>query len=149
MVLVSGESIGLSWSGNWFDRGYAFENYLATKLPADWRLPPRFKTFDFFGDGKAISAKTLNTNTLARIANPETVRYTVNGYINKMIDFTKYNRYSRELGKVVEVTRDGISSMELHLAISANTSPIHMQQIMRSVRYGADNAVKVILTKVK
>jgi hypothetical protein len=136
---ISGESIGLSWTGNWFERGYAFENYLATKLPADWRLSPGFKTFDFFGDGKAISAKTLDTNTLARIANPETVRYTVNGYINKMIDFTEYKH----------LHASDISLKELHLAIPANTSSIHMQQIARSIDYGNLNGVKIIITKVQ
>jgi hypothetical protein len=138
--VISGESIGLSWLGNWFDRGYAFENYLAT-LPefAPHRLPPRFKTFDFFGKGKAISVKTLDTNTLSRIANPELVRHQINGYINKMLDFTGHR----------EIRATDIVTKELHLAIPANTSAAHVQQIMHSVQYGIDNGIKVVITRVK
>jgi filamentous hemagglutinin len=140
--VISGKSIGMSWTGNWFERGYAFENYLGT-LPefAPHRLPPNFKTFDFFDRsiGKAISVKTLDTNTLARIANPETVQHQINGYINKMLDFSKYKH----------IKASDIISKELHLAVPANTSPIHMQQIMRSVEYGNLNRVKVLVTKVK
>jgi filamentous hemagglutinin len=147
--VVSGESIGLSWSGNWFDRGYVFENYIAS-LPefALHRLPPKFKTFDFFDKStrKAVSVKTLDTNTISRIANPDLVRHQVNGYINKMIDFERAP-YRNGTGKFLENSE--ISSKELHMAIPANTSPIHMQQIMHSVQYGVDNGVKVIVIKVK
>ncbi|MDR2107268.1 MAG: hypothetical protein LBO73_01970, partial [Holosporaceae bacterium] len=136
---VDGSKIGMSWLGNRFERGYAFEKYVASELPASWKLPERFKTFDFFGEGKAISVKTLDTNTLARIAKPETVRYTVNWYINKMLDFTEYRHL--KASKII--------SKELRLAIPANTSSMHMQQIMRSVQYGSDNGVKVVITKVK
>jgi hypothetical protein len=146
--VISGESIGLSWTGNWFERGYAFENYIASKLPSNWRLPLNFKTFDFFGDGKAVSVKTLDTNTLARIANPETIRYQINGYINKMIDFTEHRRHN-EFGERVLLNRSKISNMELHLAVPANTSPMHLRQIMHSVQHGVDNGVEVIVTKVK
>ena len=69
---VSGAKIGLNWEGAICGEtgyGMAFENYLAT-LPefSDIRLPKNFKTFDFWDadTGRAISAKTLNTNTPAR-----------------------------------------------------------------------------------
>ena len=46
-------------------QGMPWENYLATKLPGGFRLPSKFKTFDFFDDisGVATSAKTLDTLT--------------------------------------------------------------------------------------
>jgi hypothetical protein len=144
-TVVDGSKIGMSWFGNWFERGYAFENYTASILPASWRLPKNFKTFDFFDreNGLAISAKTLDTNTLSRIANPEMVRYTVNGYINKMVDFSGHTLEKFPL------TSDMIAAKELHLAIPGNTSAIHMQQIKHCVSYGERNGVKVTVIKVK
>jgi hypothetical protein len=142
--VIDGSKIGMSWAGNWFERGYAFEKYLESVFPGA-KLPDRFKTFDFFRkkDGLAISAKTLDTNTLSKIANPGTVRYTINGYINKMINFTEYTLEKFPLDSSM------ITAKELHLAIPASTSPIHMQQIMRSVQHGMDNGIKVVITKVK
>ncbi|WP_082045735.1 MULTISPECIES: hypothetical protein [Pseudomonas] len=50
-----------------------WEDYLGTQLPAGSLLPPNFKTFNFFDEttGIAISAKTLDTTTAAKLANPE------------------------------------------------------------------------------
>lgn len=109
------------------------------------QLPYGFKTLDFYGlgNGKAISAKTLDTQTLARISKPELVRYQINGYINKMIDYAGDPRYKHLAAP------ERITSKELHLAIPANTSQIHMEQIQRCIQYGADNGVTVLVTKVK
>jgi filamentous hemagglutinin len=87
--------------------------------------------------------KTLDTNTLSKIANPETVRYTINGYINKMVDFAGDIRCG------VPLNPETIAVKELHLAIPANTSPVHMRQIEHCIQYGRDNRVKVIVTKVR
>jgi hypothetical protein len=148
-TVIDGSKIGMSWFGNWFDRGYAFEKFLETLFPGA-KLPDRFKTFDFFRienqvarTGTAISAKTLDTNTLSRIANPNLVRYKINGYINEMLNFTEHRLEGLKL------TSPQITARELHLAIPANTSPIHMQQIENCIQYGIDNKVKVVITKVK
>ena len=144
--VIDGSTIGVNWATNWFERGYAFEKYLKTLFPGA-KLPYGFKTFDFFKlenkvTGIAISAKTLDTNTLARIAKPETIKHTINGYINEMINFTEdhFGRFP---------TADMIVTKELHLAIPANTSPAHMQQITHAVNYGSMNGIKVVITKVK
>jgi hypothetical protein len=42
-----------------------------------------------------------------------------------------------------------IKAKELHLAIPANISTVHMQQIIHSVQHGLDNGIKVVITKVK
>jgi hypothetical protein len=63
-----------------------------------------------------------------------------------MIDFTDAP-YRDGTRRVLE--NGVISSRELHLAIPANTSPVHMQQIMRSMQHGIDNRVKVVITRVK
>jgi filamentous hemagglutinin len=143
--VISGKSIGLSWTGNWFDRGYAFENYLAT-LPefAPHRLPPNFKTFDFFNQrtGKAISVKTIDTNTVSRIANPNLIQYQINGYINKMLDFTEYSLQGQP------IRSDMILSRELQLAVPVTTNSQQMQQVMNAIEYGRLNDVSVIITKV-
>ena len=144
MRVLDGKEIGMSWAANWFERGYAYEKYLEGVFKGA-KLPYGFKTFDFFTEGRAISVKTLDTNTLARIANPDLVRYTINGYINKMIDFTEYR------GKL---TAADVATKELHLAIPYNVPTAEharklAEQIAHSIQYGADNGVKVIITKVK
>jgi hypothetical protein len=143
-TVIDGSKIGMSWTGNWFKRGYAFEKFLESLFPGA-KLPDRFKTFDFFkkATGEAISVKTLDTNTLARIARPETVRYTINGYINKMLNYTGDPRH-------LDLVRpEAIVSKELRLAVPANMSPEHARQIMHSIQHGIDNGVKVTITKIK
>lgn len=73
---VSATKIGLKWGDPVLgEQGYgmAFENYIAT-LPefAETRLPKNFKTFDFWDAdiGRAVSVKTLNTNSASYLLNP-------------------------------------------------------------------------------
>jgi len=63
---------GIDWRRGIQEQGMPWENYLAQQLPAGSRLPANFKTFDFWDPVTrvATSAKTLDTTTAARIANP-------------------------------------------------------------------------------
>ena len=65
-----------------------------------------------------------------------------------MIDFKEY-----DLKKIL-LTLDKIKAKELHLAIPYSVSTTEharkiAEQIAHSIQYGADNGVKVIITKVK
>lgn len=146
---VSGAKIGLNWEGAiGGERGYgmAFENYLAT-LPefSEIRLPKNFKTFDFWDadTGRAISAKTLNTNTPARLLNPEGIYSTLKGYVDKTLDFTQYGK-----GLPEPVTAAKIKTREIQLGIPANTGKAQMDQIRRAIDYGRLNNVDIKITRV-
>ena len=54
---------GIEWGKGIQGQGLPWEDYLGTQLSAGSRLPPNFKTFDFFDEttGVATSAKTLDT----------------------------------------------------------------------------------------
>lgn len=66
---------GIQWGKSIGRQGLPWENYLEKLMPAGSRLPPNFKTFDFFDEktGIATSAKTLDTNTPTSISNPNQV----------------------------------------------------------------------------
>jgi filamentous hemagglutinin len=101
--------------------------------------------FDFFieGTGEAISAKTLNTLTPARLANPEQIYRTVAVYIDKVGEFTNARLLDRRL------TSNLINIRTLDIAIPLKTTEAQIQQLLRAVDYGKLNDVVVKLSKVK
>jgi hypothetical protein len=124
------------WQAGVNPRGYAFENHFAkTLLPRD-RLPYGFKAFDFKpmteNGMKMISAKTLDTMTPARIANPRQVFYAVNKHVRAMVNFT-VDRRKNALGEIVRITKDDIAARELQLAIPANTSATAMREVTNAI----------------
>ncbi len=146
---VSAAKIGLNWNGAILGEqsyGMAFENYLAT-LPefSGIRLPKNFKTFDFWNwkTGRAVSAKTLNTNTPARLLNPDGIYSTLKGYVDKTLDFTQYGK-----GLKKPITGADILSREIQLGIPANTGKAQMEQIQRAVDYGKLNNVDIKITRI-
>ena len=148
---ISGAKIGLNWEGaigGETGYGMAFENWLA-KLPefSGIRLPKNFKTFDFWDrtSGRAVSAKTLNTNTPARLLNPDGIYGTLKGYVDKTLDFTGYSK-----GMVPPESLDVrmIRTREIQLGIPANTGKAQMEQIQRAIDYGRLNNVDIKITRI-
>ena len=142
---VSKSEIGMEWGQGIQKQGMPWEDYVAKSLPADWRLPKNFKTFDFYDEktGKAISAKTLDTTTPAKVKNPQQIYNTLKGHIDAAANFTKY-----KLGEI-SITAGDISSKEIHLAIPAATNKVQWQQIQSAIDYGKSQGVIVIVTGVK
>jgi filamentous hemagglutinin len=66
---------GINWNAGIKDQGGPWEDVIEKILPPGSRLPPDFKTIDFFErvEGVATSAKRLDTSTFAKIANPKSV----------------------------------------------------------------------------
>ena len=109
---------GIEWGKGIQGQGLPWENYLATQLPSGSRLPAKFKTFDFYeaSTGTAISAKTLDTTTVARLTNPAQIYSSLKGNINAAAKFESY--------KLADVPLNSgmINSRELHVAIPAKTT---------------------------
>jgi len=121
-----------------------WENYIAAQLPAGSRLPPNFKTFDFFDrtTGVAISAKTLDTTTAAKIANPNQVYSSLKGNIDTAAGFTEYGL------KDVTVSANQITGRELQVAVPKVTTSAQWEQINKAIEYGQSKGVTVKITKV-
>jgi filamentous hemagglutinin len=136
---------GITWGKGIGAQGYPWEVYLANKLGAGTRLPRNFKTFDFFDDvtRTATSAKTLNTQTASKLANPEKIYHSVKRNIDAAMVFEKYN-----LDKF-RLTSADIANREIRLAIPKQTSPNQWEQLKRAIEYGKERNIKLIITETK
>jgi RHS repeat-associated protein len=126
-------------------QGLRFEDYAETQLPPDSRLPPNFKTFDFFDQatGVATSAKTLNTLAPGYSANPASIYSALTGYIDAMKSFTTYSLKGTTLNAAQ------ITSREMQLAVPAGTTAAQWAQINRAITYASQNGMKLIVTVVQ
>lgn len=133
---------GIEWGKGIQGQGMPWENYLASQMPTSSRLPANFKTFDFFdrATGTAISAKTLDTTTAAKIANPKQVYSSLKGNIDAVTKFTSY-----ELRPInLEVSQ--IVSREVQVAIPKLTTPAQWTEIKRATEYAKSHGVKLKIT---
>lgn len=136
---------GVQWGKGIVGQGMPWEDYLATKMPTGSRLPPNFKTFDFYDEatGIATSAKTLDTTTAAKIANPTQIYSSLKGNIDAVANFTEASLSRTTL------TASDITARQLQLAVPAGTTSAQWTQINRAIEYGQSQGVKVIVTTVK
>ena len=136
---------GIQWGKGIQGQSMPWENYLAGQLPADTRLPPNFKTFDFYDsqNGVATSAKTLDTTTAAKLADPSQVYYSLKGNIDAAANFPGY-----QLG-VNEVMPEKITVRDLQVAVPQGTSTAQWDQINKAIQYGQSQGVTVKITVVK
>jgi filamentous hemagglutinin len=109
------------------------------------RLPKNFKTFDFFdfNTGTAISAKTLNTQTAARLVEPKQIYYSLKRNVDKAAGF-KEHTLSR-----TTVLSENIKVRNLEVAIPSGTGRPQLQQVEKAIKYGETQGVKVNITVVK
>ncbi|EOY8812334.1 CDI system deoxyribonuclease CdiA-o11, partial [Escherichia coli] len=126
-------------------QGMPWEDYVGKSLPADARLPKNFKIFDYY-DGAtktATSVKSIDTQTMAKLANPNQVYSSIKGNIDAAAKFKEYALSGREL------TSSMISNREIQLAIPADTTKTQWAEINRAIEYGKSQGVKVTVTQVK
>jgi filamentous hemagglutinin len=145
-TVLSSRTLGLKKGYAWTDFGCKFEDHLATTkyVPED-RLPPRFKTFDFFNkkDGVAISVKTMDTRTDRLRTNPKKVGEQIHEYIDITLKLEEYKLSGTLL------TEDMIKTRKLELGIPTKTTPIQRQHILEAIEYGKSKGVEVIVTEIE
>ncbi|EIM29102.1 endonuclease toxin domain-containing protein [Microvirga lotononidis] len=139
----------IKWGGEILEQGMPWKDYLAGQLPKGSRLPANFKTFDFFDEasGVATSAKTLDTMTAAKLADPKQVYYSLKANIDDMANYNKTYRLDNR-----SVDPNHIEVRQLQVAVPAGTTSAQWEQINRAVEYAAGNnmqSVKLIVTVVK
>lgn len=142
--VVDRATTGIEWGKGIRGQGLPWEDYLGTQLPAGSRLPPNFKTFDFFDrtTGIATSAKTLDTTTAAKIANPSQIYSSLKGNIDSAAGFAEYSL------KDVTVSSSQITRRELQVAVPKATTSAQWDQINRAIEYGQGKGVTVRITRV-
>lgn len=135
--------VGVRWGSGIQAQGLPWENYLAGQLPTASRLPAGFKTFDFFDDisGTAISAKTIDTSTPAKLAKPQQIYGSLKANIDAASRFESYTL------KGVSLSADDIAVRQLQVAIPHTATAAQLQQIQRAVQYGQSNGVQVIVLR--
>ena len=139
------DDLNIEWGKGIGKQGFAYENYLASKLPASSRLPANFKTFDFFDDvsGLATSAKTLDTGTASRLAKPEQIYSTLKRNVDAAADFTNYTLK----GRTVDASM--IASREIKLGVPSATNKAQWEQLSRAVEYANTRNINLIIDQVK
>ncbi|HCR3984509.1 TPA: hypothetical protein OOF39_003992 [Kluyvera ascorbata] len=142
---VSAADIGLKWGQENMKQSMPWENYVGTSLPADARLPQNFKTFDYY-DGAtktAVSAKSLDTQTMAKLSNPNQIYSSIKGNIDAAAKFDIYTLSKTSLDSSI------ISNREIQLAVPTNTTKTQWTEINRTIEYGKSQGVTVKVTQVK
>ena len=142
---VANSQVGIEWGKGIGKQGMPWENYVGRNLPADARLPKNFKTFDYFdiNSGKAVSAKTLDTQTASRIANPKQVYNTMKRQVDAAVRFDQHTLSGIELNSTM------IKQREIQIAVPAQTNAAQKAEIQRAVEYGKSRNVNVIVTEIK
>jgi filamentous hemagglutinin len=135
----------MKWGQGNMKQGMPWEDYVGASLPADARLPQNFKTFDYY-DGAtktAVSAKSMDTQTMAKLANPNQVYGSIKGNIDAAANFKGYTLSNTPL------TPGMIVNKEVQLAVPASTTKTQWTEINRAIEYGKSQGVKVTVTQVK
>lgn len=116
-------------------------------LPLVRVLHFRFETatFDFFDEvtGTAISAKTLDTTTSAKLARPEQIYKSLKANIDATTNFESYTLKGRT------VSSDDIAARQLHVAVPEVTTAAQWKQIQQAIQYGQSKGVQVTVTPVR
>ncbi|WP_225816990.1 DUF637 domain-containing protein [Photorhabdus antumapuensis] len=144
-AIVTAEETGIQWGKGNMKQGMPWEDYVGTQLPADARLPKNFKTFDYY-DGvtkTAVSAKSMDTQTMAKLVNPNQIYSSLKGNIDAASLFKTYTLLDRKLNTSM------IANREIRLAVPANTTKAQWSEINRAIEYGINQGVKVTVTQVK
>lgn len=142
--LVAGEA-KIPWGKGIQAQGLLWEDILEPNMPPGSRLPEGFTTFDFFDDvtGVAVSAKTLDTTTLAKYNTPSAVYSSIKGNIDSVVRFSKP---ASKGGRIVDPV--DIKAREVHLAVPTSTTAAQWVQIRRAIEYGKQQGVTVKVTPV-
>lgn len=145
---ISASEIGMKWSsggGNINTQGMSWENSIAKSLSVHTRLPKNFKTFDFYiaKDKVAISAKSLDTQTMSKLNRPKQIYNTIKGNIDDAAKFEGYRLSG------VNLHSEMIAKREIWLAVPQSTTKAQWIEINRAVAYGESMNIEVKITQVK
>ncbi|WP_413727926.1 hypothetical protein [Sodalis sp. RH19] len=136
---------GIKWGYPIDKQGLPWEKFLEPNFTKGSKLTKNFQAFDFYDPATrtAISAKTMNTLTTAKIAKPQKIFGDLKKYVDDAANFKEY-----KLGKDF-LSDSMIKEKELRLAVPATTNESQWLQIERVIAYGESKSVKVLVTRVE
>ena len=142
--ILDNAEIGINWGKGINLQGMPFEDYVATVSSPASRLPPGFKSLDFFDreTGVATSVKTLDTSTPAKLGRPADVYSSLKNNIDTLAKFEG----SQKAG--VSVKSSEISSRVLQVGIPSDATSLQMYQVQRAIEYGKTIGVTVKIIRV-
>ena len=125
-------------------RGLIYEDLVMPELEKSGatRLAPNTNTFDAFNrrTGHAISVKSLDTQTRARLIDPRQMEHLLNRYVNKMQNFKGIKETKNQLFKI---TPDMVKSSEIRVGVPRETTMEQWQALQRSVVKAEQQGVKI------
>jgi hypothetical protein len=142
--IAHNSEVQIKWNTKIEDQGRPFERYIKEENPNLVKLEPtNSKGFDLFDPTarEAISAKTLNTQSMSYIKNPQSVFDKVKLYVDNAVNFEPYRR--------TDLDPANIESKSLYLAVPEWTSPIQWRYLLRAIIYGKDNGVSIVITRIR
>jgi len=134
---------GIQWGSGIQSQGLPFEDYLAGRLPANSRLPANFPVIDFFdaNTGVATSAKTLDTLTPTKVADPKQVYSSLKGNVDALANLDGTPSLSG-----TTVNTEYITTRDLQVAVPAGTTSAQWTQIQKAIDYANRQGVNLTIT---
>ena len=124
-------------------RGMQYENFVAEELKQQGvsRLAPNTNTFDAFNPifGHAISIKSLNTQTPARLADPRQMEHLLNSYVRK----TKGFKGIPESVRQYKIMPSDIKIPEIRVGVPKETTMDQWLALQRSAMKAEQQGVKI------
>jgi filamentous hemagglutinin len=133
------------WGGGIKEQGSTgWQPYVASQMPNATRLPETSKAFDHFNEftGEAISDKTMNTLTVARIKNPLSIYRKLKTYVDLAASYD-------EPRVDTDVPPAKITSRTIQLAIPEYTSPKQWLYLNLGIGYARRRGVSVVITRIR
>ncbi len=140
---VSNSETEIEWGKGIKEQNGKWEDYYDKMNPDSVQLRPGSKGFDHFNDatGEAVSNKTLNTQSMSYIRDPEEIYRRVTRYVNDAVNYEPRTKSERD--------PEDILSRTIHLAIPEYTSPTQWRYLLRAIIYGKDNGVSIVITRIR
>jgi hypothetical protein len=133
------------WGGNIKEQGsVGWQPYVASQMPGATPKAETSKAFDLFNEitGEAVSDKTMYTQSVARIKNPQSLYSKLKEYID---DAETYDERRVES----DVDPDKITSRTIQLAVPEYTSPRQWLYLNLGIGYGRRHGVSVVITRIR
>ncbi len=143
---VENADVGIGWGKGIQDQGVPWEVHSHSNAPADAVYFPRAMTWDIgvLGEGKVISAKTLDSTTYTYSAYPKKIFSKLKIYVDAA---AKYDLATTR--PAARVPLKVIESREIQLAVPSETSTKQWDYIIRAQRYSESRGVAFKVTVVR
>jgi hypothetical protein len=141
---ISKENFKIDWKNpDVMNRGMQYENLVVNELETQGflRLAPNTNTFDAFNlkTGHAVSIKSLDTQTSARLKNLKQIEYLMNSYVRKVKNFSGI----KESAKQFKITPESVEISEIRIGVPKDTTLEQWLTMQKSATKAEQQGVKI------